>query len=409
MKILWLCGNDSPYTYKKAMLRDADGSWVESLMKVIESEFSEIELSIAYISRDNKIVNENIDGIKFFSIRVSAKDKLFHCWKKKLSNRYDDILKIVKPDLIQVFGSETELGLIYKNTSVPIILHIQGVLNNCIRHWYPYNYSSTKELLSNIKRPVLFFKNLFFRRIRSFSICIEREILSNIHLYMGRTLWDHAVINEYSSNNKYYVCNEVLRSTFENAKELWTWDANRPLRLVSIMNDAVYKGLDTILYTARLLKECYKLDFEWTIVGLNNTAIAEEITHIKAETFNIVTVGRKNSRQILDLLMDATAYVHLSYIENSSNAVCEAQIVGIPVIATHVGGTASLIEHEENGILVPVNEPALVAFYISKLYKDGAFAEKIGKNGHDIAKLRHNSLQIAQRLVDIYTDVLQNS
>ena len=70
---------------------------------------------------------------------------------------------------------------------------------------------------------------------------------------------------------------------------------------------------------------------------------------------------------------------------------------------------ASLIEHEENGILVPVNEPALVAFYISKLYKDGAVAEKIGKNGHDIAKLRHNSLQIAQRLVDIYTDVLQNS
>lgn len=50
------------------------------------------------------------------------------------------------------------------------------------------------------------------------------------------------------------------------------------------------------------------------------------------------------------------------WYENSPNIVLEAQAMGIPVIATTLGGMPELIEHGQNGLLVPPDDvPALAA------------------------------------------------
>ncbi len=408
MKVLWMCGNDSAYTGAKQMSRDADGSWMESLLKIVREYHPDIQLSVAFMSKSKAEVNDTIDGIGFYSLKIPLYRKLMGNWRNPMHRRYRYILDRTKPDIIHVFGSETELGLIYSDTNIPIVLHIQGILNNYARHWWPTTTSNMKEWFYVLCHPFELPWWLVERKVGKLSQSNELDILSHIHYYMGRTEWDKALTDHYAPRSKYYYCPEALRPTFAALEEKWKWDGKRPLRIVSIMSAAIYKGLDTILQTASVLKNTYHADFEWNVVGIDALSTGERLAGIKGENVNVKAVGRMNSRLLIEALKNAAVYVHLAYIENSSNAVCEAQIAGIPVVATCVGGMQSLIKHGEDGILVPVSEPALTAHIIMKLYKRQDLATAIGQRGHDVAKKRHDPVGIGDCLSKIYYDVVQS-
>lgn len=62
-------------------------------------------------------------------------------------------------------------------------------------------------------------------------------------------------------------------------------------------------------------------------------------------------------------------YVHPAYIDNSPNALCEAMLLGVPCIASYVGGIPSIIQNEVSGLLAPANEPYYLAekiYWLSK-------------------------------------------
>ena len=173
-----------------------------------------------------------------------------------------------------------------------------------------------------------------------------------------------------------------------------------------MISDAIYKGQDVILRAAYYLKNVYQIDFEWHIIGIGDMSIGERLSGIKARDVNAVPQGRHFSDYLLEEMLNGSVFVHPSYIENSSNAVCEAQITGIPVIATCVGGTQSLIRHEEDGILVPSNDPALIAHYVMRFVKEKDFAARIGHHGSETAARRHNTKEIANRVCEIYHEIL---
>jgi sugar transferase (PEP-CTERM/EpsH1 system associated) len=50
--------------------------------------------------------------------------------------------------------------------------------------------------------------------------------------------------------------------------------------------------------------------------------------------------------------------VHPSLMEGMSNAVLEAMAVALPVVATAVGGTPEIVEHNRTGLLVPPSTPS---------------------------------------------------
>ena len=105
--------------------------------------------------------------------------------------------------------------------------------------------------------------------------------------------------------------------------------------------------------------------------------------------------------------MKSTVYVHPSYIDNSPNSICEAQLQGIPVIACNVGGVSSLIEHGKSGILVPANDPTLAASHIYSLYLDQNKNLKLGQKAKEIASVRHNRGRIVDELINTYLQILK--
>ena len=80
--------------------------------------------------------------------------------------------------------------------------------------------------------------------------------------------------------------------------------------------------------------------------------------------------------------------------------------MGLPIIATYVGGVPSLIKHEESGILVPANDPFQMAFHIKDLFINRNKAKQYGKRAQTIALERHNPQNIIKVLKEIYTTII---
>ena len=70
-----------------------------------------------------------------------------------------------------------------------------------------------------------------------------------------------------------------------------------------------------------------------------------------------------------DLLRMADGFVNSSQWEGSPNAVLEAMLVGLPVVATRVGGTPDLFPTPEVGVLVPPNSPERLAQAMARIMK----------------------------------------
>jgi len=65
--------------------------------------------------------------------------------------------------------------------------------------------------------------------------------------------------------------------------------------------------------------------------------------------------------------------------EGISMALLEAMAAGVPVIATHVGGTPEVIRDHESGILVPPGEPAALAEALQHLLTDADLRHRLSE------------------------------
>jgi glycosyltransferase involved in cell wall biosynthesis len=71
---------------------------------------------------------------------------------------------------------------------------------------------------------------------------------------------------------------------------------------------------------------------------------------------------------VMDLLKAADVYISPSWVEGFSNAIVEAKLSGLPVIATDVGGSAELLGQGESACLIPAKDtPALISAMSAKL------------------------------------------
>lgn len=73
----------------------------------------------------------------------------------------------------------------------------------------------------------------------------------------------------------------------------------------------------------------------------------------------------------------ADMFVLPSYSEGSPNVLLEAMCVGLPIVATSVGGVPETVTHEESALLTPAGDPEALAEAIGRLLHDEGLAEKL--------------------------------
>ena len=103
--------------------------------------------------------------------------------------------------------------------------------------------------------------------------------------------------------------------------------------------------------------------------------------------------------------LDANVYVMPSAIENSPNSLCEAQILGVPVVASYCGGTPTLVEKGKTGYMYRYEEIEMLAHTIMRLFEQKDFSQ-LSNNERQTALARHDRETNAIRLVEIYNEIL---
>lgn len=99
-------------------------------------------------------------------------------------------------------------------------------------------------------------------------------------------------------------------------------------------------------------------------------------------------------KRVVERIRKSGMFVLSSDFEGMPNALIEAMAVGLPCIAADcpIGGPASLIRNEINGLLIPVGDEAALAAAMSRIADDAAFAARLGKNAETIKQRMDESI-----------------
>ena len=109
---------------------------------------------------------------------------------------------------------------------------------------------------------------------------------------------------------------------------------------------------------------------------------------------------------IFSMLSTAHLFVLPSLHESSPNALIEAMGVGLPCIASDVGGVLDLIDHQENGLLIPPRSSEGLAEAINCLLTDRELAAYLGHNARRSIEEMFDNDRSIQQLEAVYQDCL---
>lgn len=413
MKVLWF--SVSPSLYSSNGTNQGLG-WIASLERIIR-KCDDIELGIAFEHKDD-IFSVKKEGVTYYPMNVfkykkDIKRREFHAdiEEKLLIPRCLKVIDDFEPDVIHVFGSEWCFGLVQEHISIPVVIHMQGCMPPYENAMFPPGYSWQEE------HDAIPFWNILWKRKHSLwkkrseeRAAREERILHGCKYFMGRTEWDYAITRLYAPHSVYYKCWEALRPQFTHCTNLWQPHVDRKKFVLLSSGPSPLKGMDVVLKTAKLLLKWTDIDFEWRIYGATRDQLCrhQRKWNIDSDTCQITCLGTLDEMQVAKELLDCDLYVHLAYIDNSPNAVCEAMCLGVPIITTNVGGIPSLIENDKTGVLVPANEPWMTAYSIVRLFNNTSKMMVFGKQAHDVAVVRHNEKNIQSSLRDVYSSIISN-
>ena len=417
MRVLWLSTTKGLFNSSESHSYNGCG-WMSSLQKLVENS-DEIDLGVGFLTTERHEIQ--LQGrTKYYPIlksNLSAVKKLIYYYrgyKQYTSLKYlpqlQHIISDFKPDIIHIFGLENPLAVIVGETQIPQIVHLQGLLLPCDNAFYPpginrFSFIWPPSLREWIFRNGFIYakKNMHIRALHEYDLFLSAKF------YMGRTIWDRQMTNLLSPRSSYFHVDEVLRDTFYKKSGSWKPTKGKFI-ITSTLSENVYKGLDVVLKTAKLLKDLVNFDFEWHVIGIPQFSklikFFEHSTKIESANVNIIYQGVKDESALCNILLSSNVYVHPSYIDNSPNSLCEAQMLGVPVIGSYVGGIPSLITDQISGILSPANAPYELAYHIKNLHDNSDLATKLSKGGTAEAQRRHDRTAIVNSLIETYKSVI---
>jgi glycosyltransferase involved in cell wall biosynthesis len=382
MKILWL----APFPYIDDSSHPAP--WITSLAKALIDNGVELTILNYNSTIEKDIIKKDFQGIKLIYLKTpSIKKDLLTLYMLRIKIVKSYLQKIEKEyDLLHIHGSEHQYEAMAYGLNIPIVISIQGIITEVIKEI---------SLVSDFKKFMIWKLSSFY----------EKRYLPKYKNFSCRTHWDSGYIKSINSEAKIYMIWEIIRDDF--FQDHFS-DEKKNILFVGGKNSI--KGLVELLqaYNNSLQNKDLKL------IILGNCSQSDILDIIKKYDLHQIKIKNIDCRGLQDVSGMLKAYeesfclIHPTYIDNSPNSVCEAQLSGLPVIATDVGGVASLIENGETGLLIGQNSED-IELSVDKLLNDDSLRKYISEKSRQLSRHRHKSELIVEQTINMYNDILSDS
>ncbi len=170
--------------------------------------------------------------------------------------------------------------------------------------------------------------------------------------------------------------------------------------IVSVGRFAPEKGHRYLIEALNLLN---REDVAWRCTFLGEGELEAGLRALTAEYGLSEQVAFPGfSEDVFSVLLTADVFVLPSLHESSPNALIEAMGIGMPCIASDVGGIVDLIEGEKDGIRVPPRDPTALATALHRVLTEPDFASELGRNARATIQQKFDSAVSVQKLEEIY-------
>ncbi|MCM1152452.1 MAG: glycosyltransferase family 4 protein [Muribaculum sp.] len=380
--------------------------WMYSSLQNLRQN-SDFNFAIATVYPGSKLISKEIEGVRYFLLPLCGKS--MKQYNPHLEVYWQKIAREFAPDVVHIHGSEYPHGLAYVNAigASGVVVSLQGILSGIARH-YPagIDFRNVKKCLSLrdlIRHDGLRYGQKEFEKRGE----IEKELLSKVNHIIGRTEWDKAHVWAMNPNANYHYCGETLRKPFYLNK--WNYENCIPHSIFISQAGYSLKGLHKLLEAMPLILNHFP-DTKITVAGDNPTGAPWwRITGYGKYLKNLIRrlnlsdhiefAGMLQEDQMCQAYLRANVFVCPSSIENSPNSLGEAQLLGMPYVASFAGGVPEIVNGDLQA-LYRFEETEMLAkkvcgiFEVGKDYKAPLYDQS-----------RYDRDKNTADLIDIYTKI----
>lgn len=147
----------------------------------------------------------------------------------------------------------------------------------------------------------------------------------------------------------------------------------------------------------------------FVFVGGGNISMYEKIIAAKnIPQKNVSFIGHIGYFDRPQVLRDASVFVNPSLFENCSLSVLEAMSSETAVVASNVGGNPELINSGKNGLLIPPNNPKILANSVISLLENNDYNRQLGMEARKTVEERFSSKKNAYETCSLYRQMCAN-
>lgn len=424
MNVLWLVSITIPAAAAACGLpaREVGGGWLTGQLGAVAAAPDAPALTIASVdARLPEPAAGAADGIQY-RVLNAAPDALRAAFAK--------LLREGQYDLVHIWGTEypaaAALHEAARAARVPALVGIQGVMADCAAHLLdgvPDRYRKSGPLEHAINRVVP--GALLDLSQQNFDALAagEAALLQNARYVTGRTGFDRAAVARLAPGAKYYPCNETLRPAFYTGARWAPRTFGAAPRLLMTQGNYPLKNLHTALQALPALRRRWP-GVTLSVAGWPPLDKGALLRPVIARMFPYQTYCRRLANRLgvagcvrytgpLDeaamrqAYLDADCYLLPSFSENSPNSLGEAMLLGLPCVASRVGGIPDLLADKTEGRLyAPAGDPDALAEAVTAVLAAPDEGAALGAAARKRALATHDPAANAAQLLSIYRAIL---
>ncbi len=420
MRILWLTNIPVKNAGQLFFGKQANGMWMDAALE----EYAADKENSLYVMTTGATAQTQCakDEVATYYLLPDKPGYDYRCGKEKNIAAIREVLDQVRPDIIQIWGTENQAAmdlLAANGDRVPVVVYIQGVIASLSRYFQAG--IPTKDILLNYTLSDLLFGSGILQQIRRYKkqALQEAQVVSRVKNVIGENLWSRAYYRSIVPDVRFYGCPLHLSKCF--ARRSWAMSRVTPYSIMCNSSNYSIKGLHMLLKAIRLVKQFYpqtKLYLPGNhpagrrgvksalLISGYCRYVKRLIKKLDLEE-NVVFLPFLTQEQMAEQMERSHVFVVSSAIENHSSSLKEAMLLGVPSIGTYVGGVSEYLRHGENGFLYRFEEPEVLADLIRQIFESPELAQRLSRNAKADMQALHIHNDLHRRTMEIYQTILE--
>ena len=399
MKVFWITNIPIGRIAVELFNKPMGGLWMDAMLVQLKKT-GKADFAIATTTPTKETIQKEYDGINYYLL-PGGYAVYYKRPESEAMDEWKSIFEKEKPDVLQIWGTEYSHAVpalkVAKEMGIPSVVYIQGVMSAIEKYADGLVKNSTRLryiTLRDIYRNQLWLnQNGWFNKRAK----VEKQILALSGNIVAENNWAEWMCKAVNPSLGVFKIPLNINEVFFEKK----WDVNtmEPHTIICNASGTAYKGLHVLLDALVLIKKefpdvkLYVPGGSVIVKGFRQrqrkpgywSFITDKIKNLHLEE-NVIFTGYQTPLQLAERLSKANVFVLCSSVENHSSSLKEAMAIGVPSVASQVGGVMEYMENGVNGYSYRYGEFECIAGYIMKLFGDKELCKTVSISAREKAR-----------------------